>query len=174
LVAAVLATLLLSGGACSSNKGSDDVSASDAANTVAVFFSVSDDQRACLEQHFGEQADARRVFSSQGVASDDDLRAFGEVEAACVPAETLAAALTAGADASFGGTLTDTQKTCLAEVVTALDDGDRTTLLVGLVLSESGALDGADIAEMGQVTGGLLQACQLDVATTQTLPPTAG
>ncbi|MGZ4709309.1 MAG: hypothetical protein ACXWBN_11265, partial [Acidimicrobiales bacterium] len=51
-----------------------------------------------------------------------------------------------------------------------LSDGDRNKLLVGLVVSNSGALDAAGIAELGQVTNGLLDTCHLDIATTQTRP----
>jgi hypothetical protein len=168
----VLLAVLLITGACSSSKGSPEVSAADAAETVAAVFDVPDDQRACLEQHFADEAEARRVFSGQDVASAGELRALGEVEAACIRPETLAAAITNGADDSFGGTLTDAQRTCLTDGVTGLDDADRDKLLVGLVVSSTGAMDAAGIAELGQVTNGLLQTCQLDIATTQTAGPT--
>ena len=84
---------------------------------------------------------------------------------------TLAAAITNGASDSFGGKLTDEQRTCLTDGVTGLDEHDRNTLLVGLVVSGSGALDMAGVAELGQVTNGLLDRCHLDIATTQTRPP---
>jgi len=170
LVAVSVLFMLLSAGACGS-KSSSSVSAKDAAATVAAVFDLPTDQETCLEQKFADQAGARQVFSGQDVASAGNLQQLGQVEAACIPPETLAAAITAGASDSFGGTLTDTQKSCLTNGVTGLDDGDRDKLLVGLVVSNSGALDSAGIAELGQVTNGLLDRCQLDIATTQTQPP---
>jgi hypothetical protein len=177
-----LLIVLVSAGACRSSNGPDergsegtgreDVSAADAAGTVADVFSVPDDQRACLEQQFADRAEARAVFGGQGVASAAALRALGEVEAACIPIETLALAITGGVDDGFGGTLTDEQKTCLGDQIQALDVDDRDRLLVGLVVSTTGALDDAGIAELGQVTSGLLAACDLDLATTETAPTT--
>ncbi len=94
------------------------------------------------------------------------------MEAACISAETLAASITGGVSDAFGGKLTDEQQSCLTNGVTALGDDDRDKLLVGLVVSNSGALDAAGIAELGQVTNGLLELCHLDIATTQTQPAT--
>jgi len=165
-------TILLVGvGACSSKK-STTVSAEDAASTVTDVYSLSADQQSCLEQHFGDDEAARRVFTGQEVASASDLHALGQVEAACIPAETLAASITGGVSDAFGGTLTDEQRSCLTNGVTALGDDDRGKLLVGLVVSNSGAMDAAGIAELGQVTNGLLELCHLDIATTQTQPAT--
>lgn len=156
-------------GACSSKKA-DTVSAGEAAGMVSDVFTLPADQRSCLEQHFADSAAARQVLNSGDVASAGDLRAFGEVEAACIPPETLAASITNSANDSFGGTLTDAQKACLSDGVAALDEADRKKLLVGLVVSNSGAMDVAGIAELGQVTNGLLNLCRLDIATTQTQP----
>ena len=165
------AFLLLSVGACSSKK-STTVSAGDAASTVTAVFSLPADQQSCLEQHFGDDEAARRVFTGQEVASASDLRALGQVEAACIPAATLAASITAGVSDAFAGQLTAEQSSCLTNGVTALGDDDRNKLLIGLVVSNSGALDAAGIAELGQVTNGLLELCHLDIATTQTRPAT--
>jgi hypothetical protein len=171
LAVAVVLFSLVSLSACSSKKSSS-VSPEDAAGTVTAVFSLSTDQQSCLEQQFSDSAAAREVLSGQNVASPGDLRAFGKVEAACIPSETLATSVTHAVSDAFGGTLTDAQQTCLTNGVTALSDDDRNKLLVGLVVSNSGAMDAAGIAELGQVTNGLLELCQLDIATTQTRPVT--
>ncbi|MGZ4682610.1 MAG: hypothetical protein ACXWA3_11285 [Acidimicrobiales bacterium] len=161
--------LLLIMGACSSTSSSS-VSASDAASTVAAVFQLPADQQTCLEHQFGDHAGARQVFSGHDVASSGDLQQLGQVESACIPPDTLAEAVTNGVSDGFGGTLTDVQRSCLRDGVGGLSDGDRNKLLVGLVVSNSGALDAAGIAELGQVTNGLLDTCHLDIATTQTRP----
>ncbi len=171
LGAVVALFVLLSTGACSS-KSSSSVSAADAAATVTAVFDLPADQQTCLEQHFADSPGARQVFSGHDVASAGNLQQLGQVESTCIPKETLAAAVTNGAADSFGGSLTDAQKTCLTDGVTGLSDGDRDKLLVGLVVSNSGALDMAGVAELGQVTNGLLEQCHLDIATTQTRGPT--
>jgi hypothetical protein len=164
---------LLVAASCGSSKGSS-VSASEAGSTVAAVFDLSPDQQRCLEEHFASDPDARRVLVGQEVASEHDLTAMGQVEAACISPETLAAAITSGASDAFGGTLTDTQTSCLSDGVLALGDDERQKLLVGLVVSNSGALGDADLAEMGKVTSGLLEGCHLDTATSQTAPASPG
>jgi len=170
LAVVLAASVLLSVAACSSSKG-PSVTASDAAATVAAIFNLPADQQSCLEQHFSDDSHARAVFVGQGVATTADLDALGQVEEACIPADTLAASVTNGASDAFGGTLTDTQTSCLTNGVKALSDDDRRKLLVGLAVSNSGALDLAGVAELGKVTNGILDLCGLDIATTQTADP---
>jgi hypothetical protein len=171
LTAVSVLLLLLTACACSSTSSSS-VSASDAASTVAAVFDLPADQQTCLEHRFADDAGARQVFDGHDVASSGNLQHLGQVESSCIPADTLAAAVTNGVSDGFGGALTDDQKTCLTDGVRGLSDGDRNKLLVGLVVSNSGALDAAGIAELGQVTNGLLDSCHLDIATTQTRPAT--
>jgi len=159
---------LLIGVACSSSQDKASVDPKEAAQTIGSAYSLSEDQSACLEKGFDKNHAATGPLASDGAASDDDLRALGNVEMACIPEETLAAAIVGGASEALG-TMTAADKTCLDGAVRALDDTDRTTLLVGLVVST--ALNDAQTAELGKVTNGLLGSCHVSVdATTPTTP----
>ncbi len=101
---------------------------------------------------------AREVLSGQNLASAGrPAGASAKVEAACIPAETLATSVTHAVSDAFGGTLTDAQRDLShqrrhrARATTTANK-----LLIGLVVSNSGAMDAAGIAELGQVTNGLL------------------
>jgi len=159
---------LLIGVACSSSPAKASVDPKEAAQTIGSAYSLSDDQIACLEKGFDKNHAATRPLASDGAASDDDLRALGNVEMACIPNETLAAAIVGGASEALAN-LTAADKTCLDGAVRALDDTDRTTLLVGLVVST--ALNEAQTAELGKVTNGLLGGCHISLdATTPSTP----
>ena len=153
---------------CSSNGSTPTVKAGEAAQTIGSVYALSPDQVSCLEKGFAAAPEATRPLASDGAASDDDLRALGEVENACIAPETLATAVVAGVRGGLGS-LTSTQEACLSQAMAGLSDADRTTLLVGLAVNS--ALGDAQQAELGQVTNGLLTACQL-AAGTQATPPT--
>ncbi len=171
---AVLAVfILVSLGACSSSPSKATVAPSEAAQTIGSVYSLSDDQVACLERAFASHHAATRPLATDSTASDDDLRALGEVANGCIPVETLSAAIVGGVGEGLGN-LTVMQKGCLDGAVRALDDTDRTTLLVGLAVNT--ALDDIQRAELGKVTDGLLTTCHLSadagaVATPGTAAP---
>jgi hypothetical protein len=129
------------------------------------------DEQACLERAFRAKPAATRPLASDKPASEGDLHALGAVEDGCIQVSTLAAAITAGAADSFTS-MNDQQRTCLNDSVTSLSEADRVTLLVGLVVPQS--LSDIGGAEMGRVTNGILEGCQLSVAAdgTQTAPTT--
>jgi hypothetical protein len=169
----LLASCLFMAVACSNSEPKASVDPKEAAQTIGSAYSLPDDQISCLEGAFAKNHAATRPLASDGTASDDDLRTLGQVESACIPVETLAAAIVGGASEALG-TLTAAQRTCLDGAVQALDDTDRTTLIVGLAVSS--ALDDLHKAELGKVTNGLLGACQLsvDAGSSATTPTTAG
>ena len=153
-------TALLLMGACTS-KSAPTVSPGDAAATIASAYSLPADEQACLETAFRAKPAATRPLASDQPASEGDLRALGAVEDGCIQVSTLATAITAGAADSFAS-MSDQQRTCLNDSVTSLGDADRVTLLVGLVVPQS--LSDIGGAEMGRVTNGILEGCQLSVA----------
>ena len=164
--------LLVSMGACSSSQPKATVDPKEAAQTIGSVYSLSDDQIACLQKAFAGHHAATRALATDGTVSDDDLRALGDVERGCIPVDTLSAAIVGGVGEGLGN-LTVLQKGCLDGAVRALDDDDRTTLLVGLAVNS--ALDDIQRAELGKVTNGLLTTCHLssDAPTETTTPATA-
>jgi len=159
MLSAVGLVALLTAGACGSNPG-PSVRSDDAAATIASAYSLPADQEACLEKAFRSHPAATRPLASDQPATDLDLLALGAVEDGCIQVSTLAQAITSGAADSFG-TLDEQQRTCLDDAVTALSDDDRVTLLVGLVVPRS--LGDTWGIELGRVTNGILDACQLSV-----------
>ena len=147
----------------------------EAAQTIGSVYSLSEDQIACLERAFDSNHTATRPLATDDTVSDDDLAALGEVERGCIPVETLSTAIVGGVGEGLGN-LTVLQKACLDGAVRALDDTDRTTLLVGLAVNS--ALDDVQRAELGKVTSGLLDTCHLSIdatgSTATSLPPAPG
>jgi hypothetical protein len=168
VVASGAAILLLSGvAACSSKGASSTVKASEAAQVIGSAYSLSPDQISCLEKGFGAKPAATRPLASDGAATDSDLQALGTVENACIAPETLAAAVLAGFKQGLTS-LTTAQEACLNHAMTGLSDGDRSTLLVGLAVNS--ALGEVQQAELGRVTNGLLETCQLAITAPTTAP----
>jgi hypothetical protein len=170
---AAVALVLLSASACSTNK-TDTVNAGDAAGTVASIYSLSDDQKACLETAFRAHAEATHPLATAGGAHDADIEALGAVEVGCIPTDTLSDVLAAGAASGFGE-LTDQQRSCVPATVGGLSDADRGLLLAGFTVPQESLSDAKAVA-FGQVVNHLLDSCGLSIDGTGTTGPgdTAG
>ncbi|MCU0310347.1 MAG: hypothetical protein MUE36_05335 [Acidimicrobiales bacterium] len=155
LVVSVAVLVSMVAGGCSSGPSSPD--AAEAAAVVRQGLGADDRVEECLTDGFAASSDARSALGTGGGASPEEQTALGEVLGACLPPEELGTLVTAAVAGAVGGT-TPEQEACVRATVVELPAEDRTTLLVGLVLSGDADLSQLDV-DLGEITSGILTTC---------------
>jgi hypothetical protein len=140
------------------------VAPSTASATVAAVFGLDGAEQSCLTKAFAADKAATRPLATNSPAHDDDLAALGRVAHSCIPADTLAAAVVAGA-ADGSKALSATKQQCVHGQVAALSAGDQATVLAGLTVPN--VLDDIQTALVGKIADGVLRHCQIGVPTSE-------
>jgi hypothetical protein len=167
LTAALALSVVLTLTACASSGGADDErpTPEEAAEVITSGFGLDGDAGGCLRERFaadgGEGARTAMVRGSR--ASDDQRQALAGVLDACITAESFADAVAAAVAAGVPGA-TPERDACVRGEIEGLDPAERSTLMLGLLLSGDLQLDELQV-ERARITQDVYDACDVTPST---------